>query len=248
MSGAVEVLMLRLQGPLQSWGERARWTVRDTRTEPTKSGVIGMIAAASGWGLNAEGDKRVSDLASSVQMAVRADLPGEVIRDYHTVAGGALSAEGKIKRTSTTGEPETVVSERYYLSDSCFLVALAGPGETLAEIAEALSDPVWTPFLGRRSCPPSAPLVPAYPGGDLIEQWSSLADAITRVSPWLGEERAAKRPVSNTLRCVIELADIGDAKRDRPLQRRQDVPISLVYRRFGQRYVYEDYVPVPEVG
>ena len=110
MSQPVEVLMLRLEAPLQAWGERARWTVRDTRTEPTKSGVIGLIAAASGWGLDEGGEECVSRLASRIHMAVRADLPGEVIRDYHTVVGGALSAERKVKINQSTKLPETVVS------------------------------------------------------------------------------------------------------------------------------------------
>ncbi|MFW9879088.1 MAG: CRISPR-associated protein Cas5, partial [Candidatus Thorarchaeota archaeon] len=31
------LLVLRLEGPLQSWGLRARWDYRDTSTEPSKS-------------------------------------------------------------------------------------------------------------------------------------------------------------------------------------------------------------------
>jgi CRISPR system Cascade subunit CasD len=244
VNGPVDVLLLRFQGPLQSWGERARWVVRDTRTEPTKSGVIGMIAAASGWGLTEEGDQAVAALAASLKMAVRVDLPGEVICDYQTVVGGALSAEGKIKINASTREPETVESWRYYLADACFLVALAGPRETLIDAAQALQNPVWTPFLGRRSCPPSAPLVPAYPGREPIIACASLADAVERSSPWMGEDLNARRP--EQLRCVIEVADVRDAPRDRPLQRRQDVPLSFRYRRFGQRYVRENYVPVPK--
>lgn len=243
MSGHVDVFFLRLEGPLQSWGERSRWTVRDTRTEPTKSGVIGIIAAASGWGLDDEGDANSAALARELGMGVRVERPGQVIRDYHTVVGGVLSAQGKVKITATTREPETVVSERYYLSDACFLVALAGPAEKLEQARDALRDPTWPPFLGRRSCPPSAPTTPAHPEQDSIERFPSLEDALKGFEPWLGSEREGEAP--ETLRCVIELADPRQAPRDRPLQRRHDVPLSFVHRQFGHRYVYETYIPVP---
>ena len=41
-------LFLRLEGPLQSWGERGHWAVRDTAPEPTKSGVVGLLGCALG--------------------------------------------------------------------------------------------------------------------------------------------------------------------------------------------------------
>ena len=44
----MSVLLLRLKGPLQSWGDSSRFTRRETRQEPTKSGVLGLLAAAQG--------------------------------------------------------------------------------------------------------------------------------------------------------------------------------------------------------
>ena len=41
----MSVLLLRLSGPMQSWGVQSRFTVRDTGLEPSKSGVVGLIAA-----------------------------------------------------------------------------------------------------------------------------------------------------------------------------------------------------------
>ena len=46
---AVPILFLRLEGPLQSWGIRSRWDVRETQPEPTKSGVIGLLGCALGY-------------------------------------------------------------------------------------------------------------------------------------------------------------------------------------------------------
>jgi len=39
-------LLLRLAGPMQSWGLSSRFTIRDTSLEPSKSGVLGLLCAA----------------------------------------------------------------------------------------------------------------------------------------------------------------------------------------------------------
>ncbi len=166
----MNTLFVRLEGPLQAWGTRARWGERDSALEPTKSGVIGLIACALGWGLAQ--DTAISDLSRSLRFGVRVDRPGRLLVDYHTVVGGVLSAEGKIKITASTGERETVVSRRTYLADASFLAALQGPDDLIARTAEALQAPVWPPFLGRRSCPPT---VPFFAG---IGDFATLVDAL----------------------------------------------------------------------
>lgn len=78
------VLLIRLAGPLQSWGLTGRFARRDTHTRPTKSGVIGLCAAALGLAR----EEPLGELAE-VLFGVRADRPGTPLRDYHTVGGGA---------------------------------------------------------------------------------------------------------------------------------------------------------------
>lgn len=150
-------LFLRLEGPLQSWGERGRWSIRDSAPEPTKSGVIGLIACA--LGINQ--DEPIKELSQSVQIGVRVDAPGVRLTDYHTIGGGAdepmlLTAEGKPKKSS--GSPHTEISLRDYLCNASFLVALQGETAVLEQIATALQNPVWVIFLGRKSCPPTRPV------------------------------------------------------------------------------------------
>ena len=152
----MKTLFLRLDGPLQSWGTRSRWVDRDTSLEPTKSGVIGLLACALGWGRDQ--DDAIRDLSRALTFGVRADRPGRIVRDYQTVFGGAMSADGKIKINAATKEPETIVSPRLYLSDASFLVALHGEDTLIERLAAAVQAPVWPPFLGRKSCPPAAPL------------------------------------------------------------------------------------------
>jgi CRISPR system Cascade subunit CasD len=237
----VSVLFLRLEGVLQSWGDDARWSVRRTRGEPTKSGVIGLLAAAKGWGLSVEGDRHVERLGRELRMAVRADRPGGVLRDYQTVVGGVLSAEGKIKVNASTRQPETVVSERYYLSDACFLVALAGPRSTLEDLVHGLRQPVWTPFLGRRSCPPSAPIWPVRPDHPSIGEYPNLKAALESVGRLDPRSGADDEP----LRTVIELPPGETAPRyDGLVFPRRDIPLSFARRRFGVRYV-EEFTMMP---
>lgn len=191
----MNTVFLRLEGPLQSWGIRARFQERDTSPEPTKSGVVGLIACALGWG--ADRDEDIRRLGDAVRLGVRVDKPGRYIRDYHTVVGGVRSAEGKVKINASTKEPETVVSNRLYLADASFLCAVRGKADVVTTVSDALQSPVWPPFLGRRSCPPSLPI---WAG---IGEFGSLRDAL-----WFDwQEDAGPR------RAVIE-AETGALRND----------------------------------
>src|SRR4030042_587203 len=105
-------LLLRLAGPMQSWGTQSRFRPRDSDLEPSKSGVIGLLCAAMGIPRDDLGGK-VKEL-SGLKMGVRVDLQGTLKRDYHTALNVAKAGGGKPKEC----EP----SERFYLSDACFLI------------------------------------------------------------------------------------------------------------------------------
>nr|WP_202524289.1 type I-E CRISPR-associated protein Cas5/CasD [Kitasatospora sp. SID7827] len=149
-------MLLHLAGPLQSWGERSKFNERDTAPFPTRSGVIGLLACA----LGRRRGEDIDDLAR-LSLTVRADRPGVLLRDLHTVGGGlparhtVTTAEGK-KRPAAAA---TLLSHRYYLADAVFTAALTGPADTLRTCAAALREPFWPPYLGRRSCPPEGPLL-----------------------------------------------------------------------------------------
>ncbi|PRY01890.1 CRISPR-associated protein Cas5 [Allonocardiopsis opalescens] len=98
------VLLIRLAGPLQSWGVASRFAARrDSHSRPAKSAVIGMCAAALGlprsMGLEEPeqpGSTRrrgeptiLGELARSL-FGVRADHAGVPVRDYHTVGAGSF--------------------------------------------------------------------------------------------------------------------------------------------------------------
>lgn len=153
-------LLLRLTGPLLSWGERSHYNERDTAAFPTRSGLIGLLAAA----LGRRRHESIADLAR-LSLTVRVDRPGVLLRDLHTVGGGLPREETVMtaKGDRRDKKSATLVSRRFYLADAAFTVALTAPTHrdrgTLARCAHALRNPRWPLFLGRRSCPPEGPLL-----------------------------------------------------------------------------------------
>ena len=147
-------LVLRLAGPLQSWGEHSVFAQRDSLRFPTRSGLIGLLACA-------EGLPRGAPLAryDALRFTVRIDRPGVRMVDFHTIGGGMPKGVPRPDGTQRPGGPNAMVTRRQYLADAVFTVAVEGPTDRLAEIAEALRNPRWHPYLGRRSCPPDQPLL-----------------------------------------------------------------------------------------
>ncbi len=160
-------LVLRLAGPLQSWGGASQFNRRETRPEPTKSGVVGLLAAAQGR----RRTDPIEDLLR-LRLAVRTDRPGALLRDYHTVSdyrgrpllSAAVNARGEQK---PAGQKFTHVTQRYYLQDAVFVVAVGGPTGLLETLHDAVRRPAFPLALGRRACVPTQPLVLPSPTGPL---------------------------------------------------------------------------------
>lgn len=159
------VLLLWLDGPMQSWGTRSRWDVRDTGLEPTKSAVIGLIGCAMGL---SRGDPQLEKLDCELLFGVRIDRPGVVSTDYHTVTGYHRTAAGAYKHSSGTAKSlakaqehgeSTIVSPRDYLHDAVFLVGLETSSERMRALRDAFAAPHWPLYLGRKSCLPVRPLL-----------------------------------------------------------------------------------------
>ena len=218
----MSVLLLRLAGPMQSWGTQSRFSHRDTGLEPSKSGVVGLLCAALGWPRNQEefdiGAHRfgLETFARSLLMAVRVDRPGRLMCDYHTA--------------QDLPSQETALSERYFLADADFLVGLEGDRAFLEQLDAALRRPVWVLSLGRKSFVPSVPVAAGIENGELIEALKS--------APWAGRNRE-KRP--EQLRFVVE-APYGQG------EPRPDVPLSFVSRarKFAVRHVKTEFHTTPK--
>jgi CRISPR system Cascade subunit CasD len=223
----VPTLILQLKAPLQSWGVAEEGVRRATGDHPSRSGVLGLLSNAMGMSF---GD----DLSiwEPLRMGTRVDAPGARLADYHT----ALAE----------GDANPSVTLRTYLSDAAFLVALEGPDDLVGRAAAALRSPARTLFLGRKSCPPSVPVLAEVSDDDL--------DTVLRTYPWLvghkwlGTDRQwrahARKWTSEevSLDTYVETATLG---RGSALIR--DVPLSWATgdRRYGHRIVTKSRVPLP---
>lgn len=219
------VLVLRLAGPLQSWGASSRFTRRTTESAPTKSGVIGLLAAAAG--IERGDDARLTPLAG-LRFGVRIDQPGTRIRDFHT-AHHAVSGKSM------------PLSERFYLADAVFVAALEGDHALLTDLDAALKAPVYLPFLGRRSCPPAGPLELGLYEDARLEH--VLAQVPWQASPWYRKHHRHRHQPHETLTVQREAAadEPGgtDTLRDQPLS------FTAAHRRHALRTVVTATVPMP---
>ncbi|MGW0734432.1 type I-E CRISPR-associated protein Cas5/CasD [Streptomyces sp. NPDC002851] len=219
----MSVLLLTFDAPMQSWGQRSRFTLRDTGDEPTKSGVIGLLAAAQGIGRDE--DERIRRLAT-LRMGIRVDREGVRDVDYHT-AQNVAKADGKGN--------QPVVSRRHYLADALFLVALEGENTQLHAFHQALLAPRWPLYFGRRSFAPARPIV--APDRTVAIQDLALEEAL-HTQPWTGYGT----PPTEHLRTIIDTTPT-----DPGAELRYDVPDSFRTnnRQYRARYVRTSHVPCP---
>ncbi len=186
-------LFLRLEGPMQAWGDQeSKFVVRRTGEAPTKSGVIGLLCAALGIERKNAADEWLPKL-SGLRMGVRIDAPGIRWWDYHTVGAGMQMriAEGEGK-----SKPGAMLTRREYLCDASFLVALQGDPQLIAELDAALKKPKWTLYLGRKCCPPSRP-IHEHPARD----FSDLLSAVGSI-PW--RKRLKEDTPPQAMNCLLE--------------------------------------------
>lgn len=222
-------LLLRLVGPMQSWGTTSRFDQRDTGKEPSKSGVIGLLAAA--LGIDRENWDDLEPL-TRLSMGVRHDRPGVPKRDYQTA--GCAAADTIIKADGSQAKDGGVVSDRFYLADATFLVGLEGPDRALLErVQAALCNPVWPLSLGRKSYVPSEPI---WIDNGVVDV--PLLDALTHW-PWIASLRKRERPPEKLLVSLESQEGSGVLKMDQPLS-------SFATRRFGARYMRSDWVALPQ--
>lgn len=233
-------LLLRLVGPMQSWGVQSDFTHRDTGFEPSKSGVIGMICAALGKPRDENDPNNIGKpplaALAELRMGVRVDREGLVMRDWHT-ALDVYKADGK--SPPYPKHPKfTTTSERYYLADAAFLVGLESKNaDLLRQIEERLRRPVWMLFLGRKAFVPGMPVWLK----DGLKLDSGLEESLH--GPNAYPRLVAGRYGDNRARLIVEDSQRGSIVRP-------DQPISFEKgnRQFTVRKVRMDFCVLPEVA
>lgn len=164
----IDVLILRLDAPLLSFGGPVIDNRGVTRRFPARSTLTGLLANALGY---SHGEAaRLESLQRRIRYAVRCDRAGTPLRDYQTVD---LSQEFMKIGWSTRGAPQgreggsaregTHIRFRDYIADAVYTVAFAlEPPEArpmLDEVETALRSPARPLFIGRKCCLPAAPIL-----------------------------------------------------------------------------------------
>ena len=154
--------ILHLQGPMMSFGDTGFGQLRPAGEFPSRSAVLGIIAAALGL---ERGSSRLLELHREIRIHVATVAAGTTSIDYHTVsaAGYAEYDPVRLRRTGIAGT-NPVLTDRTYHLDAHFVALVESGNEAMIdECRRALENPVFTGYLGRRSCPPATPLRPIEP-------------------------------------------------------------------------------------
>lgn len=202
-------LILRLQGPLMSFGDVAIDEIRLTRRLPCRSMLTGLLANALGYE-HREVD-RLTRLQERLRFAARLDRPGTPLRDFQTAEiskRDPLWTTRRIPAERAGGEGSyagPVLRWRHYLADASVTIALtltsAQEKPDLATVEAALLRPERPLFLGRKGCPPADRLLQ----GRLDA--TSLAEALGAGGTLLETEDEPGEPAGTR---VVEVADRRD--------------------------------------
>lgn len=223
----MSVLLLQLAGPLQSWGDSSRFIRRETRGEPTKSGVIGMLASAQGRSR----EDPIEDLLE-LSFGVRIEQQGRIIRDFQTEK--SLTK----KRGSREYDKVMPLTYRYYLADAKFLVAIGADRAVLEGLDEALRAPRWPLYLGRRSCPPASPLTLG-----IHDEYDDVRQALES-EPWRASAWYRRRYLDRTPQLEI----VCDAAEGESSINQMDLPLTFSQRerRYAGRAVHRYRIDNPD--
>ncbi|STW46238.1 CRISPR-associated protein Cas5 family [Klebsiella pneumoniae] len=153
-----EYLVFQLYAPLASWGEEASGEIRHSAAVPTRSALLGLVAAA--LGIRRDEEERLNTFNQHYHLAVHALASQERwLRDYHTVSAPRENKKYRYftRRDELTLAPDeigTLISQREYRCDGYWHVALsatAGAPYALTALREALLTPLFSRFISEES-------------------------------------------------------------------------------------------------
>lgn len=220
-------LLLLLEAPLQSWGSQSRFSDRDTWSEPTKSGVIGLLASA----LGRDRSESITDLAA-LKFGVRVNKNGIIKTDFHIAGkGGYLRASGKIEKH------DAIVTYRHFISGASFLAGVESEDTGLLErLYNALNNPRWHLFLGRKSFVPSKPVF--LPDGLKQSQLIQSLAEYPQSPHYNKRNRQNKDADYEELRFAVEICH-GELIGETLVMERSiaDQPVDFLNRKFNYRKV-----------
>ena len=229
----MKFLALYLRAPLQSWGASSKFGDRGTLDAPTRSGLLGLLAAACGVDKNdAVRDREWLVRAAKLSMNVLAFRRGDRMTDYHTV-GARYDKDNPWQRrmipTTADGKPRgTDITHRDYLTDSIFGVVFSGDEALLEEMGSGIANPVYGVWLGRKSCIPTEPIL-----AGVFDSESAAREALAK--RFRGSlERGGKAAGKTSTDVEFSVVEVSTGEEDETLL---DVPVSFGKREFHARRI-----------
>ena len=202
----MKTILMKFQGPLQSYGTDSHFETRHTDDHPSKAAVIGLIAAA--LGIRREETDKLRQL-HNLHMVVRVDQVGQMSKEFQIAA--------KYKKT---GDNErNYVTLRYYLEDAVFLVAVEGKDDLIDHIYDALKRPYFQIFYGRKSCPVNYDFLVGLYEGEAIKQ--------IQKQPWMASDWYRKRRLRQEKVRLDVYGDLVCMPEERQKALRRDQPVSF---------------------
>ncbi len=237
-------LLVTLAAPMASFGSEAGHERRGSRERPGKSALVGLLGAA--LGIRRHDRRQQQALAGTIEAAVRVEHPGQVMQDFHTAQ---YVPTARIRRPQTRREAlaalkltdNAELTRRDYRTNVLFTAAYARNSScpwTMEEMADALRRPVFTLYLGRKSCPLSLPLDPRIVEADnLLQALAEHADSLhlerqALFMRWLSRIAGRQRPRPYA---AVPASHARHANNYR-LERRNDQPLDRTHWHFTERY------------
>lgn len=220
----MKTILLKLSGPLQSWGTDSNYETRHTDLYPSKSAIIGMISACLGYRRE---DCQCLQKLNQLQFAVRIDQQGNILRDYQT----AHAYQPKLR---------TYVTNRYYLEDAVFIVAVGhADSDFIDEVVNGLKNPYFQPFMGRRSDPIPVDFVLGVTESDVL---TSIEEVPWQAASWY------KRQANKSLIRLPIYFDVN-LKQTTTSSLRKDLAYSFSFRnrKYQFREEGKEYVDIPGI-
>jgi CRISPR system Cascade subunit CasD len=193
-----QYLLLRLEGPLMSFGGLAVDQHRSVQRWPATSMLTGLLANALGW--RRTDHDLLQRLQARLCWAARLDRPGVPLTDYQTAELRAdekrgWTTRGVFEERSFNGTHQIW---RDYRADASVALACglddADEAPTVQALAAAINQPHRPLFLGRKLCAPSTRLVvglaAASDAVEALHQLPRAADATPHPTVFFNERAA----------------------------------------------------------
>ena len=216
----MKTILLKFAGPLQSYGTSSHFETRYTDYYPSKSAVLGLLAACLGYRRDEE--EKIREL-STLKFAVRIDQQGDLLKDYHIA----------ITDKEIVEKPQTYVTNRYYLEDALFVVALSGMDELVDTLIKAIKSPYFQPFMGRRSLPVPVDFFLGVSAEDILD---SLRNLPWQAASWY-KKKKGKQGIGEKIPLEVYADEeiLAEGKIIR-LKLRRDVPVSFSQK--GRQFAF----------